>query len=122
MSYLEVYNVYPNFVGAPSKCGIADLPTSYTFRRFDQIYGSITLCGKPQPMIYWMVGDQSFNGTVNLSKGDQHQYTYSFKRRITSFEICGKYLSYQAIGSQNKMIIGLSLLLMDGCKCFTLSI
>ena len=101
---------------------MADLPTSYTFRKFDQISGSITLCGKPQPMIYWMVGDQSFNGTVNLSKANQYQYTYSFKRRITSFEMCGKYLSYQAIGSQNKMIIGLSLLLMDGCKCFTLSL
>ena len=77
--------------------------------------GDITLCGKPQPIVFWMIGDQSFNGTVDITKADQHQYTYSFKRRITS-DMCGRKLSYQAIGSQNRRITGSSIMLMRNCN------
>ena len=64
----------------------------------------------------WMVGDQSFNGTVDLTKADQYQYTYSFKRRLSSFDMCGRNLSYQAIGLQNKKLTYSSLILMTDCK------
>ena len=72
------------------------------------------MCGKPQPMISWMVGDQSFNGTVNLTNADQHQYTYSFKQKITS-DMCGKNISYQATGFHN-ISGGSSLILLKNCK------
>ena len=64
-------------LGGPTKCGNEDLPKNFTCSTNEEISGSITLCGKPQPTISWMFGDQSFNGTVNLTKADQHQYTYS---------------------------------------------
>ena len=56
-----------------------------------------------------MIGDQSFNGTVSLTKADQHQYKYSFQQRITS-DMCGKAISYQATGFRN--ISGSSLILL----------
>ena len=61
----------------------------------------------------WMVGGQSFNGTVDVTKADQHQYTYSFKRTITS-SMCGKTISYQATGFHN--VSGSSLILLKNCK------
>ena len=60
-----------------------------------------------------MVGDQSFNGTVDSTKANQHQYTYSFKQTITS-DMCGKYISYQATGFHN--VSGSSLILLKKCK------
>ena len=60
-------------------------------------------------MVSWMIGDQSFNGTVDLTKAGQYQYTYSFKQRI-SFDMCGRYISYQAKGFRN--ISGSSLILL----------
>ena len=60
-----------------------------------------------------MIGDQSFNGTFDLSKADQRQYIYSFKQRITS-DMCGKNISYQATGLQN--VSGSSLILFKNCK------
>ena len=84
--------------GGPTKCGNEDLPKNFNCSTNEEISGSITLCGKPQPTVSWMVGDQSFNGFVNLTKADQHQYTYSFKRTMTS-DMCGKNISYQATGS-----------------------
>ena len=71
------------------------------------------MCGKPQPIISWMVDHQSFNGTVNSTKADQHQYTYSFKRTITS-DMCGKNISYQATGFHN--VSGSSLILLGKGK------
>ena len=73
------------------------------------------MCGKPQPTMSWMVGDKAFNGTVDSTKADQHQYTYSFKRKVTS-DMCGKNVSYKATGFQNKMVTGSSLILMKKCK------
>ena len=64
-------------------------------------------------MVNWMVGDQSFNGTIDLTKADQHQYTYSFKQRITS-DMCGKSIFYQATAFQ--MISSSSLILLKRCK------
>ena len=61
----------------------------------------------------WIFGGQSFNGTFDLTKADQHQYTYSFKRMITS-DMCGKTMSYQATGFRN--ISGSSLILLKNCK------
>ena len=104
--------------GGPTKCGHEDLPKNFTCSTNEEISGSITLCGKPQPTISWMVGDQSFNGTVNSTKADQHQYTYSFKRTITS-DMCGKKISYKATGFHN--VSGSSLILLKICK-FTLTI
>ena len=57
-----------------------------------------------------MVGDQSFNGNVDSTKADQHQYTYSFKQTITS-DMCGKIISNQATGFH-----GSSLILLKNCK------
>ena len=71
------------------------------------------MCGKPQPIVSWMIGDQSFNGTVDTTKADQHQYTYSFEQRITS-DMCGKKISYQVTGFQN--VSGSSLILLNNCK------
>ena len=51
----------------------------------------------------------SFNGTVDTTKADQHQYTYSFNRTITS-DMCGKYISYQATGFHN--VSGSSLIIL----------
>ena len=73
------------------------------------------MCGKPQPIVSWFVGDQSFNGTVNTTKADQHQYTYSFKQAITS-DMCGKNISYQATGFQGSQVSGSSLILLKECK------
>ena len=109
--------IYFYFPGGPTKCGDKeDLPQNYTCSKDDEISGNVTLCGKPQPTMSWMVGDQSFNGTVDLNKADQHQYTYSFKGKVTS-DMCGKNISYQATGFQNKMVTGSSFILMRKCKC-----
>ena len=99
--------------GSPTKCGNEDLPKNFTCNTNEEISGSITLCGKPQPTMSWMVGDQSFNGTVDSTKADQHQYTYSFKRTITS-DMCGKNISYNATGFHN--VSGSSLILFGNCK------
>ena len=99
--------------GGPTKCGHVELPNNFTCSTDEEISGSITLCGKPKPTISWMVGDQSFNGSVNTTKADQHQYTYFFKKTITS-DMCGKYISYQATGFHN--VSGSSLILLKECK------
>ena len=65
-----------------------------------------------------MVGDQSFNGNVDSTKADQHQYTYSFKHKITS-DMCGKNISYQATGFHN--VSGSSLILLKECKFIFIS-
>ena len=103
--------------GGPTKCDNKDFPKNFTCNTNEEISESITLCGKPQPTMSWMVGDQSFNGTVDLTKADQHQYTYSFKRTITS-DLCGKNISYQATGFHN--ISGSSLILLKKCKFIVL--
>ena len=103
--------------GGPTKCGHEDLPKNFTCSTNEEISGSITLCGKPKPTISWMAGDQSFKGNVDLTKADQHQYTYSFKRTITS-DMCGKNISYQATGFH--YVSGSPLILLKKCK-FTIS-
>ena len=97
------------YSGGPTKCGNRDFPKYYTVKQSDNISGSITFCGKPQPIVSWMIGDQSFNGTVELTKADQHLYTYSFKLRITS-DMSGRAISYQATGFRN--ISGSSLIIL----------
>ena len=77
------------------------------------------MCGKPQPTMSWMVGDQSFNGTVDSTKADQHQYTYSFKKTITDTNMCGKNISYQATGFH--IVSGSSLILLKSCKFMFIS-
>ena len=97
----------------PTKCGNNNLPTNFTFNSNEKISGNITLCGKPQPTMSWMAGDQSINGSVDLTKADQHQYTYSFKQRITS-DMCGKYISYKATAFHT--VTGFSLVFLKNCK------
>uniref|UniRef100_A0A7M5UP06 Ig-like domain-containing protein n=1 Tax=Clytia hemisphaerica TaxID=252671 RepID=A0A7M5UP06_9CNID len=98
--------------GGPSKCGDKDLPKNFTCSKGDEISGSVTLCGKPRPNLSWMIGDQSINGTIDSTKADQHQYTYSFKHNATS-EMCGKSVSYQATGFQNNEVSGSALIIKD---------
>ena len=99
--------------GGPTKCGFEDLTSNFTINTNEEISVNITLCGKPQPIVLWMLGDKSINGTVDSTKADQLQYRYSFNQRITS-DMCGKYLSYQATGFQN--ISGSYLVLLKNCK------
>ncbi len=105
--------------GGPSKCGTQDLPKNYTCSKGEEITGSVTLCGKPRPNLSWMIGDQSINGTIDSTKADQHQYTYSFKQKLTS-DMCGNCISYGATGYQTNEVTGSSLIQMDKCKfyCF----
>ena len=73
------------------------------------------MCGKPQPKISWMIGDESFNETVQLINEEQHQYKYSFKKKISS-KMCGKNIFYQATGFQGRNVNGTSLILIKDCK------
>uniref|UniRef100_A0A7M5V3N4 Uncharacterized protein n=1 Tax=Clytia hemisphaerica TaxID=252671 RepID=A0A7M5V3N4_9CNID len=98
--------------GGPSKCGDQDLPKNFTCSKGDEISGSVTLCGKPRPILSWMIGDQSINDIVDSTKADQHQYTYSFKHIVTS-DICGESVSYRAKGFQNNEVTGSALLQLD---------
>uniref|UniRef100_A0A7M5UN73 Ig-like domain-containing protein n=1 Tax=Clytia hemisphaerica TaxID=252671 RepID=A0A7M5UN73_9CNID len=99
--------------GGPSKCGSQDLPKNFTCTKGNEISGSVTLCGKPRPNLSWMIGDQSINGTINSTKADQHQYTYSFKQNVTS-KMCGKSVSYRATAGlfQNKDVSGKALIII----------
>ena len=102
--------------GLPVKCGITDFPKSYTTNVSQEVDANITLCGKPRPTLSWMIGNQVFNGSVDTFNAEQHQYTYSFNKAIENFELCGKDLVYQAIGSENKIITGSAKILIDTCK------
>uniref|UniRef100_A0A7M5USD4 Uncharacterized protein n=1 Tax=Clytia hemisphaerica TaxID=252671 RepID=A0A7M5USD4_9CNID len=98
--------------GGPSKCGDQDLPKNFTCSKGDEINGSVTLCGKLQPILSWTIGDQSINGTIDSTKADQHQYTYSFKHNMTS-EMCGESVSYREKGFQNNEVTGSALIQLD---------
>ena len=64
------------------------------------------MCGKPQPTLSWMIDDQVFNGTVDSSKAYKRQYTYTFRKTIDEFGMCGKDLVYQAVVYQKKIVTG----------------
>ena len=95
--------------------GYKDLPQNFTGNSNEEIFGSLTLCGKPQPTISWMVGDQTFNGSVVPTNVEPHQYTYSFKKRIEP-GMCGKRISYKAKGFGKNMVNGSSLILLESCE------
>ena len=97
------------------KCGDKDLERNFTCNLNEEISGSVTLCGKPQPTISWIVGDQTFDGSVVQTNADEHEYTYSFSKKMDS-GMCGKTISYQATGFGNNKVNGSSLILMKNCK------
>ena len=103
------------FLGGPVKCGDKVLPQNFTCNPNAEISGNVTLCGKPQPTLSWIVGDQTFNGSIDQTSASKHQYTYSFSKRIDS-GMCGKSISYKATGFGNNIVNGLSLILMESCK------
>ena len=103
------------FTGGPLKCGNEDLPQNFTCSKGDEITGSVTLCGKPRPKLSWMIGNQSINGTIDSTNADQHQYTYSFKQKVTT-DMCGKSVSYRGTGFQNNVVTGKALIVMDKCE------
>uniref|UniRef100_A0A7M5V1I9 Ig-like domain-containing protein n=1 Tax=Clytia hemisphaerica TaxID=252671 RepID=A0A7M5V1I9_9CNID len=95
----------------PSKCGDQDLSKNFTCSKGDEISGSVTLCGKPRPNLSWTIGDQSINGTIDSTKTDQHQYTYSFKHNVTS-KMCGESVSYRATGFKDNEVGSEALVVM----------
>ena len=75
----------------------------------------MTLCGKPAPKLTWTIDGQTINGTVDSSKADEHQYTYSFATKVSS-EMCGKVIKYEAIGLNDVKVTRNSTILMSNCK------
>ena len=96
------------FPGGPTKCGDQDLPKNFTCTKGSEITGRVTFCGKPRANLSWMIGDQSINGSIDSTKANQHQYTYSFKQ-----DMCGKNVSYRATGFPNNFVNGSTLILID---------
>ena len=103
------------FPGGPSKCGEQDLPKNFTCSKGSEKTGSVTLCGKPRPNLSWMIGDQSINSTIDSTKADQHQYTYSFKQKVTS-DMCGKSILYRATGFRDNEVSGDTSIYFNKCK------
>uniref|UniRef100_A0A7M5WQG7 Uncharacterized protein n=2 Tax=Clytia hemisphaerica TaxID=252671 RepID=A0A7M5WQG7_9CNID len=58
-----------------------------------------------------MIGDQSIKGTIDSTKTDQHQYTYSFKHNVTS-KMCGESVSYRATGFKDNEVGSEALVVM----------
>ena len=95
------------------KCDDNDLPIKSICSPNEEISGNVTLCGNPQPTVSWMVGDKAFNGSVDDTNASQHQYTYSFKRKIYS-EMCGEIIYYRS----TELVKGLTHILFGSCELF----
>ena len=93
------------------------LPQNFTCSETTEITGNVTLCGKPFPRLTWTIDNKEINGTVDRRNADQHQYTYSFKTKVSS-AMCGKMVKYEAVGFKDKKVKGNSMILMSSCKCF----
>ena len=102
------------FTGAPEKCG-SEIPQNFTCSAGSEITGNVTLFGKPFPRLTWTISGKKINGTVDTRNADQHQYTYSFKTKVSS-AMCGKRIKYEAVGHKNETVKGNSMILMSSCK------
>ena len=93
---------------------IPNIPQVYRASIGEEISGSITLCGNPQPNVKWYIDETIVNGSVVKSSKEDYQYIYSFKATVTS-DMCGKNISYRIENYQNKAI-SLSTVYVDNCK------
>jgi len=79
---------------------------------------SITLCGKPKPQLTWRVDGLVVNGTISRDEIRKHQYTYHVIFPGT-VDVCGKFISYTAIGYLGRNVTGASYILPKPRKSFT---
>lgn len=89
-------NVTINTEGGPDLCGDYKLTQNITCVSGRSIRERVTLCGKPEPKLYWMIGNEKMNATIDRSRSNVHQYTYEII--FPAAGNCGKKLKYVAIG------------------------
>lgn len=98
--------------GVPEKCGDEVLPQNYTCSPNEEISGNVTICGKPKPAVTWKIGDVNVEDTIQESTAVQHRYRYGFRLKTTP-DICGKKVTYRAVGHDNKEVSGSTLILLN---------
>ena len=119
--YLEIVGNFFFFlffiIGECKNTSIPNIPQVYRKTIGEEISGSITLCGNPQPNVTWYIGETIVNGSVVKANKEDYQYIYSFKTTVTS-DMCGKNISYIANAEntfQNKST-SLSKIFVENCK------
>ena len=113
----KLINLQILYLGGPYVCRESNTLQNYTCETGNEIFANITLCGKPYPQVTWFIGDNKLNRSVDESMKSQHQYTYSFNEKVTP-DMCGKDISYEAIGYTGTKKEIVSKVLLIKCKYY----